>query len=91
MTHPGTLSERARSIRNVFVWNGLNKVLRVVLRPLWRLLYYRWNNILVINQTDWRTDTTRQRENEFIWANISTGNTGLPQGHSYNQLGLFTL
>ena len=41
MTHPGTLSERAGSVRNVFVWNGLNKVLRVVLRPLWRLLYHK--------------------------------------------------
>ena len=44
VTHPGTLSERAGSVCNVFVWNGLNKVLRVVLRPLWRLLYYRDRN-----------------------------------------------
>ena len=41
MTHPGRLSERAESVRNVFVWNGFNKVLRVVLRPLWRSLYYK--------------------------------------------------
>ena len=85
------VSVRAGSFRNIFVWNGLNKVLGVVLRPLWRLPYYRWNNILVINQTDWRTDSARQRATEFIWANISTGNTSPLQGHSYNQFGLFIL
>ena len=33
----------ANSVRNVFVWNDLSKVLKVVLRPLWRLLYYKYD------------------------------------------------